>query len=176
MSQREQETIYCAWAYQSLSETLTVTQRIPTHPRNSLKSIRKESDQAKQASQIPCSEEHTVSLCHLCLSKGTIQLRETLAILVQSQQAETRMKSNFPSQGVPLKVILLSNVQSLACWGLLEMYPSYTYTPSLLWCKVTSQAPLVTVRRCNYHVLCSMVFLISSSPHVNKHKSDVRVL
>lgn len=47
MSQREQETIYCARAYQSLSETLAATQRGPTHPRNSLKSIRKETRQCK---------------------------------------------------------------------------------------------------------------------------------
>lgn len=57
-----------------------------------------------QASQIPRSEEHTVSLCHLCLSKGTIQSGETLAILVQSQQAEPGMKSNFrPVSGSPCR-------------------------------------------------------------------------
>lgn len=75
-----------------------------TSPKQS--EINQKGDQAKQASQIPCSEEHTVSLCLLCLSKWTIQLGETLAILVQSQQAETGMKSNFR----PVSQVLLAGL------------------------------------------------------------------
>lgn len=104
MSQREQETIYCARAYQSLSETLAATQRGPTHPRNSLKSIRKETRQSKllNSHTLRSTRRH----CVISLSKWTIQLGETLAILVQSQQAETGMKSNFR----PVPQVLLAGL------------------------------------------------------------------
>lgn len=79
---------------------LTATQRVPSHPRNGLKSARKERDQPKQ----PWSHalRSTRRRCVICSSpKEQVRARETLAIRGQSSPKQEHPPAPFPSCLLP---------------------------------------------------------------------------